>query len=87
MCFQHGRTLGGGKVVNAPLNMFLYKNNFWLLSWKGEIKNWVGSGGKGCLYIKDRLETIFLRILTRLFRKLKFLLPMIEFVPPVLLAK
>ena len=47
-------------------------------------KQWVESGGKGCMYIKDWFKPIFPIFLIRLLNKLKFLIPTVDFasLPP-----
>ena len=51
--------------------------------------NWGESEGKGCMHIKDWLKPVFPLFLTRLLRKLKFLMSMVVFgpLPPALLTK
>jgi hypothetical protein len=68
---RHRRNLGGaGNGANAPLIFFYQRIVFFLLlSWRAANKNnWVESGRKRCLYIKDWFNPIFPLFLTWLLR-------------------
>lgn len=68
----HRHNLGGGK--SPPPIFFIPKNFFWPLSWRRHTKK---QGRKGvCIYIKDRLKSIFPLFLTWL------LISMVYFAPP-----
>jgi hypothetical protein len=73
----HRRNLGGGKG-KMPLQYFIYLRIFfgyWVE--EGQIKNW----GEGVVCLL-RTGSKFLIFLTWLLRKLKFLMPLVDFAPP-----
>jgi len=73
---------------NAPLAFFYIRRVFLATELKrGKYKkNFHFSGGNGCLYIKDWLQPIFPLFLARLIRKLRFLIPMVDFSVALFLA-
>jgi hypothetical protein len=84
---NHRRNLGVERGrENAPLAFFYLRRVFLVLSWRGaNTKNFRVSGGKECVYIKDWLKSIF-PLSSWLIRKLMFLIPMVDFSLPLLLA-